>query len=98
VLWALTAAKFGYQWMVGNGQNIKFWEDQWFGGTSLAIYFWKLYIICNEQTKTICEIWDGSELKLPFRRGFNERLMLQWEELRATVHNLNLNEEPDQLV
>jgi hypothetical protein len=29
VLWAFTAAKFGYQWLVGNGQNIKFWEDHW---------------------------------------------------------------------
>jgi hypothetical protein len=24
--------------------------------------------------------------------------MLQWEEVRAIVHNLNLNEQPDQLV
>jgi hypothetical protein len=27
VLWAFKAAKFGYQWLVGNGQNVKFWED-----------------------------------------------------------------------
>jgi hypothetical protein len=28
VLWAMNAAKFGYLWLVGNGKNMKFWEDQ----------------------------------------------------------------------
>ena len=37
VLWAANAAKMGYQWKVGDGRKIKFWEDHWFGNTSLAI-------------------------------------------------------------
>jgi hypothetical protein len=56
LLWAFTAVKFVYQWLVGDGRNIKFWEDQWFGGTSLTIHFWELYVICNEQRKTISDI------------------------------------------
>jgi hypothetical protein len=98
VMWAFAAAKFGYQWMVGNGQNIKFWEDQWFGGTSLAIHFWELYIICNEQTKTIKEIWDGNDLRLSFRRCFDDKLLMQWGELKAIVQQLQLTDEPDQMV
>ena len=27
VMWAAKALKFGYRWVVGDGSNIKFWED-----------------------------------------------------------------------
>jgi hypothetical protein len=27
VMWAAKAAKMGYQWKVGNGRKVKFWED-----------------------------------------------------------------------
>jgi hypothetical protein len=57
-----------------------------------------LYIVCNEQTKTIKEIWDGEELRLSFRRCFDDKLLLQWEELKAIVQHLRLTDEPDQMV
>jgi hypothetical protein len=41
----------GYAWRVGNGRNFKFWEDQWFGSSRLAIQYWDLYSIINEQGK-----------------------------------------------
>jgi hypothetical protein len=37
VLWAANAAKIGYQWKVGDGKSVKYWEDQWFETSSLAI-------------------------------------------------------------
>jgi hypothetical protein len=49
VLWAAKAAKMGFRWKVGNGQRIRFWEDQWFGSCSLAIQFWAIYTIVHEQ-------------------------------------------------
>jgi hypothetical protein len=39
VVWEAKAAKLGYQWKVGNGKKIKFWEDRWFGSSSLAIQY-----------------------------------------------------------
>jgi hypothetical protein len=33
------AAKMGYRWKIGNGENVRFWENQWFGSYSLAIQF-----------------------------------------------------------
>jgi hypothetical protein len=36
VLWAKLAAQMGYRWCVGDGKRIRFWEDQWFGNSSLA--------------------------------------------------------------
>ncbi len=38
----------GYQWMVGKGNKIRSWEDQWFGQTSLAITFKEIsYYVCD---------------------------------------------------
>ncbi|KAL6629613.1 hypothetical protein ACP70R_029378 [Stipagrostis hirtigluma subsp. patula] len=51
----------GYLWHVGNGKKVKFWEDNWVGPSSLAIMFWELYVIVNEKTATIADLWDGSK-------------------------------------
>jgi hypothetical protein len=81
VLWAAKAAKMGYQWKVENGRNIMFWEDHWFGSSSLAIQYWELYCLANEQFTTLANLWDGQNLKITFRRCFDHGLMLQWYEL-----------------
>ena len=49
----------------------------------------------NEQAATISQVWDGSELKLTFRRTVPQRLMLQWEELTQIASNISLNNEED---
>jgi hypothetical protein len=36
VIWEARKIKLGYQWKVGNGRKIKFWEDHWFDNCSLA--------------------------------------------------------------
>jgi hypothetical protein len=67
VLWAANVARMGYRWQVGDGVSIRFWEDVWLGNTSLAIQYWELYCIVNEQNKTIAELWDGNDLRCTFR-------------------------------
>jgi hypothetical protein len=64
----------GYAWRVGNGRKIKFWEDEWFGSSSLAIQYWDLYSIINEQGKTIEQAWNGVNLKFTFQRTVDTRL------------------------
>jgi hypothetical protein len=54
----------GYTWRIGDGKRVIFWEDQ----CSLAIQFWEIYSIINEQGKTIKEAWDGVNLRFTFRR------------------------------
>lgn len=72
--------------------------DQWFGNTSLTIIFWPLYVINEQQGKTIKEVWDGEELKLSFRRTVSNRLMLLWDELSAIGESITLNNEEDQIL
>ena len=98
VLWAANAAKLGYQWKVGNGRKIKFWEDHWFGGSSLAIQYWDVYVIENEQNITIAEAWDGEQLKITFRRCFDGQLMVQRYEIVAIANSLHLSGEEDAIL
>jgi hypothetical protein len=77
VTWAAKATKMGYKWKVGDGSRIRLWEDQWFDTCSLAIQYWRLYCIVNEQGATIKEVWNGVNLKFTFRRTVNRGLMGQ---------------------
>jgi hypothetical protein len=97
-MWAAKTAKMGYQWKVGDGRNIKFWEDYWFGSWSLAIQYWEVYFLANEQNKTIADLWDGVSLKVTFRRYFDHSLMMQWLEIRQIAQTITLNNLPDALI
>jgi hypothetical protein len=98
VMWAAKAARMGYQWQVGNGKKIKFWEDQWFGTSSLAIQYWDVYVLANEQNISIADAWDGTQLKISFRRCFDHGLMIKWFEIVQIAQTLSLNNEQDTLV
>jgi hypothetical protein len=81
VLWAAKVAKMGYRWKLGNGQKVRFWEDVWVENSSLAIQFWEIYVIINEQNKTVAVLWDGVNLKCTFKRCVNVRLFNMWQEV-----------------
>jgi hypothetical protein len=98
VLWAKQAAQMGYSWQVKDGKSVRFWEDKWFGNSSLAIQYWPLYVIVNEKGKTVAEAWDGSSLKFTFRRNVSPQLMEMWLELLGIAESINFSEEPDAVV
>ena len=60
----MQAAKIGIHWNLGKGDKVRFWEDQWLGNTSLAILYWPLYVINEQQGKSVREVWDGEKLML----------------------------------
>lgn len=47
---------------------------------------------------SIADVWDGRELQLSFRRGFDENMMQRWYELVAIVEGTVLFEDPDHIV
>jgi hypothetical protein len=98
VLWAAKVAKMGYRWKVGNVRKVRFWEDVWLGSLSLAIQFWDIYVIVNEQNATIADIWDGSQLKCSFKRCVDRRLFQRWEELVGIAESIVLIDEEDEPV
>ena len=98
VLWAKQAAQVGFRWSVGDGRRIRFWEDHWFGNSSLAIQFWPLYVLINEQGKTIAEAWDGETLKFSFRRTVSPLLMEMWNDILSIAEDISFSNEPDSVV
>lgn len=71
----------------------RFWEDQWFGSSSLAIQYWQIYMLINEKSSSIAEAWDGVNLKFTFRRNVSEHLMNIWEELVAIASSISFVDE-----
>ena len=98
VMWAAKALKFGYRWVVGNGRKIRFWEDIWFGTSPLSVQFWPLYSICHQHCVTISEVWDGSNIKLTFRRVFTSTMMEEWYCLEQIIKETALNGDEDAMV
>jgi hypothetical protein len=96
-MWA-AAAKMGFRWHVGNGEKIHIWEDRRCGSCSLAIQYWGLCSIVNEQGKTLSEAWDGQTLKISFRRKVGERMMNQWYEVVQIASSIQFSEEPDTVI
>jgi len=94
----MKAAQMGYAWNVGDGNKVRFWEDRWFGNSSLAIQFWPVYVLVNEKGKTIKDAWDGSVLKFSFRRTFPPALMDVWWEVFSIAESIVFTDESDTLV
>ena len=97
-MWAAQSIHFGYRWKIGLGDKARFWEDTWIGTSPLSVQFFDIYSLCNEQNRTVQQIWDGSQLKLTFRRNFNLRLMQQWYELEAMASSIVFDDCSDSLI
>ena len=97
-MWATKIVQMGFCWKVGNGRRIRFWEDQWFGVSSLAIQFWPLYLINNEQGISMDRAWDGVNLKLTFSRSVPMNLMIMWEELFQIASSISFTEDNDDII
>ena len=56
-------------------------------------------MISNEQNiAKVAEAWDGNQLRITFRRCFDDTMMLQWYEMTQIASSLNLNEEEDDVL
>jgi hypothetical protein len=97
-MWAVQAAKMGYRWVIGNGEKVRFWEDNWLGTSSLAIQYWKLYRWVNEKNKSVASLWDGTDLKCSFSRMGDENMLELWEEVCQIASTINYSDEEDSMV
>jgi hypothetical protein len=70
----------------------------WFGSCSLAIQYWGIYSIINEQGRSISEVWDGENLKLTFQMTVDREGMSHWNELQEIARSVELSEEEDAIL
>lgn len=98
VMKAAHAVKFGYIWVVGKGDRVRFWEDTWFGGAPLGTQYSEIYSVLNEQNITVHEAWDGTQIRCTFRRNFTAEMLEQWRELEAIADSICFTEIEDAVV
>jgi hypothetical protein len=91
-MWASMAVK------VGNGRNIRFWEDTWFENAPLSTQYWDIYFVVNQQMMTIADLWDGQQLRSDFKRTFTPEMMNLWFEIVEIAKTIYFCEEEDQLI
>ena len=52
-------------------------------------------MVSNQQNCSIADVWDGTQLRITFRRCFDQALMLRWYDLVSIAESLALNSERD---
>uniref|UniRef100_A0A8R7P4J8 Uncharacterized protein n=1 Tax=Triticum urartu TaxID=4572 RepID=A0A8R7P4J8_TRIUA len=57
--------------------------------------FWDLFEICNQPDCSVAQVWDGTTLKLTFRRCVDLRGMLRWNQLQDHIRDFLLSTSPD---
>jgi hypothetical protein len=97
-VWEAQAAKLGFRWKIEDRRKVKFWEDNWLGSSSLAVQFWELYVIVNEKSSTIADLWDGCNLKCTFRRAVNKRLGRFWLEIVQLASTIKFSDEENAMI
>jgi hypothetical protein len=100
IIYAAQALKFGYRWVHGDGRTIRFWEDTWFGTaqTPLLLNFgiFMCFVMRKLKLLQICGL--RGELRVTFRRTFDENMLQSWDDVLLVVETLELKEGNDSLV
>jgi hypothetical protein len=64
----------------------------------LAIQYWDIYSIINEQGCSVREAWDGLHLRFTFKSTVDSRAMDLWYEVMQIASGISFNDEEDFIV
>jgi hypothetical protein len=87
----------GY-FIVGDGQNVRFWKDPWLGKVSLADRYPSLYDIVNTKNKRVAEVLANNPLHITFRRVLMGEHWEAWLDLVCRIMNVQLSDELDKFI
>ena len=80
---------------LGDGDQIRFWEDMWLGQTTLQQKFPSLYSIASNKNITVANVLGTVPINLYFRRTLLGHNRTQWLQLVERLMRVNLLDEPD---
>ena len=81
--------------VLGNGEQIRFWEDRCLNHSSLADEYPSLYNCASNKNSTVAHVLNSTPIKLPFRRILIGNLRVAWLDLVERLMRINLLDEPD---
>jgi hypothetical protein len=83
---------------VGNGQNMRFWEDIWLGDQPLAKQYPSLYNIVRRRNVLVSDVLTSNPLNIEFTRTLSTDKWEVWLLLLQRLIRVNLTEDPDVFV
>ncbi|GKD43326.1 RNA-directed DNA polymerase, eukaryota, reverse transcriptase zinc-binding domain protein [Tanacetum coccineum] len=85
-----------YSKRVGNGSNVEFWNDIWFGDVAFGYRFHKIYALENQNDISVAEKMSQAGWNSSFRRIHRGSIELsQWEELCGILGSVILSSAED---
>ncbi|WVZ95111.1 hypothetical protein U9M48_040913 [Paspalum notatum var. saurae] len=76
--------------VIGDGTQVRFWEDIWCGNCPLKFSYPSLFNIVRKKEATVAEVIGSSPLNVSFRRGLHGERLLAWQQLVGRVMNIEL--------
>ena len=85
------------KFIVGDGNDTRFWEDTWLGETPLALQYPTLYRIVHRRDALVATIMQGTPLNIQLRRVLVGNRWEAWLHLVRRLMEVQLHHQPDQL-
>ena len=82
------------KFIVGNGREIRFWEDTWLGDSPLALQYPSLYNIAQRKEVSVATVLGSVPLNIQFRRSVIGERWDRWLHLVRRLMEVNLSDVP----
>ncbi|WVZ53335.1 LOW QUALITY PROTEIN: hypothetical protein U9M48_004295 [Paspalum notatum var. saurae] len=83
---------------IGDGTQVRFWEDTWCGNQPLKLQYPSLFNIVRKKGATVADVMSSVPLNISFRRGLYGERLNYWNELVGRVMNLALRVGRDKFI
>lgn len=99
-LWfGLMKAKYDFlrlgKFNLGDGSQVRFWEDTWYNNIPFCELYPNLYNIVRKKSATVSKVLGSNPLNVAFRRSLVGNNLIAWHQLVATVMNTQLMDRRD---
>uniref|UniRef100_A0A8I6Y312 Reverse transcriptase zinc-binding domain-containing protein n=1 Tax=Hordeum vulgare subsp. vulgare TaxID=112509 RepID=A0A8I6Y312_HORVV len=85
------------RFIIGNGENTRFWEDTWLGAQPLALQYPLLYNIAQRKQTTVAAVLRQTPLNIQFRRALIGNRWVRWLHLVRRLMDISLSDYPDSI-
>jgi hypothetical protein len=83
--------------LVGNGESINFWHDNWFNNCSLALQFPLVFSKAKSDRVNLSQVWNFSNTKLFLTKGVGSAMRVEKTRLLFILSNLHLSSDFDSI-
>jgi zinc-binding in reverse transcriptase len=83
--------------LVGNGESINFWHDNWFNNYSLSLQFPLVFSKAKSDRVTLSQVWNFGNAKIFLTRGVSSAMLVEKTRLLFILSNLHLSSDSDSI-